>query len=128
MNGQAIDITGDTIGNDYVSISDPYELTETVLNTSTLRFNFAPDNAGADAVQRHRQLHGDRDDAKGRQSASTSLPLRIWNGCDVGIEPWDKKILRNGPLCGERPVLQQLLIDRVYGQRGRGGPSPCREA
>ena len=102
VNGQAIDITGDTIGNDYVSISDPYELTETVLNTSTLRFNFAPDN-----TQEPTLFNGTvsctviATTPQGRQSASTSLPLRIWNGCDVGIEPWDQKILRNGPLCDD---------------------------
>jgi hypothetical protein len=27
--------------------------------------------------------------------------MTIWNGCDVGVEPWDHKILRDGPLCGD---------------------------
>jgi hypothetical protein len=37
----------------------------------------------------------------GRQSDSSSLPLTIWNGCNVGLEPGDQKILREGPLCAD---------------------------
>jgi hypothetical protein len=102
VNGQATDITGDTVGNDYVYISDPYDFTKTVLNTSTLRFNFTPDN-----TQEPTLFDGTvsctviATTPQGRSSASTSLTLRIWNGCDVGIEQWDDKILRTGPLCAD---------------------------
>lgn len=101
VNGRAIDITGDTIGTDYVSISDPYDLTETI-GGSSLRFNFTPDN-----TQEPTLFNGlvtctvTATTSRGVKSDSSSLPLRIWNGCDVGIEPWDKKILFNGPLCGD---------------------------
>ncbi len=101
VNGQAIDITGDTIGNHYVSISEPYSLTETVPGAA-LRFNFTPDN-----TQEPTLFNGvvtcivTATTPQGLHSDSSSLPLRIWNGCDVGIEPWDKKILLDGPLCSD---------------------------
>ena len=101
INGQAIDIVGDTIGNDFVSISDPLAFTKTI-DGSNLRFNFTPDNSqeptlfnGTVTCTVTATTH------EGRQSDSSSLPLRIWNGCDVGIEPWDQKILREGPLCAD---------------------------
>jgi hypothetical protein len=99
--GQAIDIVGDTIGNDYVSISDPYQFSETVSGDS-LRFNFTPDNA-----QEPTLFNGKVTcvvtavTPQGRTSDATSQTLNIWNGCDVGIEPWDDKILRTGPLCAD---------------------------
>lgn len=101
VNGQAIDITGDTIGTDFVSISDPYSFTETVVNPD-LRFNFTPDN-----TQEPTLFNGTvtcivtATTPQGLKSDSSSLPITIWNGCNVGIEPWDQKILRYGPLCDD---------------------------
>jgi hypothetical protein len=101
VDGQAIDITGDTRGNDFVSIGDPYAFTETVAGDS-LRFNFTPDNTQTPTL-----FNGSvtctvtATTPQGRSSVATSDTLRIWNGCDVGIETWDDKILRTGPLCAD---------------------------
>ncbi len=100
-NGQATDIVGDTVGNDFVSISDPYTFTKTI-DGPNLRFNFSPANS-----QEPTLFNGQvtcmvtATTPTGVQSDSSSLRLTIWNGCDVGIEPWDTKILREGPLCGD---------------------------
>jgi hypothetical protein len=67
-----------------------------------LRFNFTPDN-----TQEPTLFNGlvtctvTATTSRGVKSDSSSLPLRIWNGCDVGIEPWDQKVLFSGPLCAD---------------------------
>ena len=38
---------------------------------------------------------------QGLHSDSSSLTLTIWNGCEVGIEPWDQKVLFDGPMYGD---------------------------
>jgi hypothetical protein len=47
---------------------------------------------------------------QGRQSDSSSLPMTIWNGCDVGVEPWDHKILRDGAAVRRLRVLLRRLV------------------
>lgn len=101
VDGQAIDITGDTVGNDYVSITDPEALSETVPGRE-LRLNFSPEN-----TQQPTLFKGTvacivtATTPQGLHSDASSLTLTIWNGCEVGIEPWDKKILFDGPLCSD---------------------------
>ena len=99
VSGQATDIEGDKRGNDYIAISDPFDFSKTFA-TDQLRFNFTPGN-----VQEPTVFNGTvtctitATTPQGRQSTASSLALRIWNGCDVGLEPWDQKILYSGPLC-----------------------------
>ncbi len=101
INGQATDIVGDTIGNDYVEISDPLAFTKTI-DGPNLRFNFTPDNSQEPTLFNGRvTCMVTATTHTGHHSDSSSLPLTIWNGCNVGIEPWDQKILREGPLCAD---------------------------